>query len=196
MKTKYEVHTSDLVNENASPIVRFYFEFAQLKNLLRQGYVRRTVPKEQGESVADHTFGVALLGYVIANEYRFDLDAGKVIQLSLIHEMGEIYGGDMIPADNISSEEKFKIEFAGVQRVFKNFPNGKKYVQLWLEFERGQSPEACFVKKMDKLEMGLQGLLYTELGYQGLDDLMESAQKAVQGHSELENIMEEILRSE
>lgn len=69
MKTKLPCDfTSELLQGPAHPIVQVFFEIAQLKNLYRQGWLRNGVSERHCESVADHCFGVAMIGYVIARE--------------------------------------------------------------------------------------------------------------------------------
>jgi putative hydrolase of HD superfamily len=165
MKTKLDKHTRNLLTEQTNPIIELFFEFAQLKNLYRQGWLKRDISQKDCENVADHSFNVALLGYMIAEEYRKDLDSLKVMRLGLFHEIGEIYAGDIIPADNINSEEKFSREYEAVKIVFSKFSDSKKYIDIWLEFERKTSPESLFVNQIDRLELALQTNLYERAGY-------------------------------
>jgi len=117
METKYR-HTKGLLSEKTHPVIELFFEFAQLKNLYRQGWLNRGVSKLDCETVADHSFGVALLGYILAEEYRPDLDPQKVMKLGLFHEIGEVYAGDITSKDGVSLEEKSAKEYAAVQKVF------------------------------------------------------------------------------
>ncbi len=169
METKF-VHTTELLRSDTNQIIELFFGYAQLKNLYRQGWLERGIPKLDCETDADHCFGVALLAYVIAEEYRPDLDISKVIKLSLIHEIGEIYAGDIKPSDGVSLEEKSRREFEAVNKVFSKFPNPDKYINLWKEYDAKKTPEAIFVAQIDKLETALQANLYERLNYGGLDE--------------------------
>lgn len=50
-------------------LVQAYRHANQLKRLYRQGWLQHGVPPERCESVAAHTFGVALLALWIAPQY-------------------------------------------------------------------------------------------------------------------------------
>lgn len=180
--------------KSANPFVELFFEFSQLKSLYRQGWLKRNISKLDCESVADHSFNVALLGYLVAEECRRDLDSQKVMKLGLFHEIGEIYAGDIIPADKISEEEKFKREYAAVRRVFSNLPNSKKYEAIWLEFERKSTPEAVFVGQVDRLEMALQANLYELTGHAGLEEFFPYVQKRLTS-PELKEIFNELTKA-
>ncbi|MBI2651591.1 HD domain-containing protein [Candidatus Woesearchaeota archaeon] len=193
MKTKNE-HTTRLLPQEIHPITELFFEYAQLKNLYRQGWLERGVSEKDCETVAEHSFGVALLSYIIAEEYRPDLDSSRVMRLGLFHDVSEIYAGDITPKDGVSLEDKSQREYEAVKRVFSRLPNPHKYVNIWLEFEKHASPEAKFVSQIDRLEMVLQANLYERMNYAGLDEFFSY----IQGRTncpELKPILDDILKS-
>ena len=193
MRTK-NGHTSKLLTEKTHPMIEIFFEYAQLKNLYRQGWLKRGVSELDCETVADHSFGVALLGYTIAEEYRPDLDSVKVMKLGLFHEMGEIYAGDFTPSDNVTADEKTQKEYNGVQQVFSRLPNSQKYISIWEDFEFQKSPESKFVKQIDRLEMALQANLYEKMNYKGLDEFFPYVQDRISS-PELKPILDDILNA-
>jgi putative hydrolase of HD superfamily len=159
-----------LPGKQVLPLIEAYFEFNHLKQLYRQGWLLRGVPPERCESVAEHTFGVALLAMLLAETHFPELDAGKVLRLALLHDFGEIYAGDITPFDGIDRVEKVRREQAGVTQVLAKLPQGERYLALWEEYEGQNSPEARFVRQIDRLEMALQASVYER---QGLGDLSE-----------------------
>jgi putative hydrolase of HD superfamily len=170
MKTKAPLPLERLPGKQVLPLIEAYFEFNHLKQLYRQGWLLRGVPPERCESVAEHTFGVALLAMLLAETHFPELDAGKVLRLALLHDFGEIYAGDITPFDGIDRVEKVRREQAGVTQVLAKLPQGERYLALWEEYEGQNSPEARFVRQIDRLEMALQASVYER---QGLGDLSE-----------------------
>ncbi|MBL6981661.1 MAG: HD domain-containing protein, partial [Anaerolineales bacterium] len=150
-----------------------YFEISHLKQLYRQGWLQRGVSPDSCESVAEHTFGVALLAFLLADTHYPDLDALKVLRMALIHDFGEIYAGDITPGDNIQPEEKNQLERVSVEQVFGKLPGGNEYIQLWEEYESNTSPEAQFVRQVDKLEMLLQASIYEHQGWENLGEFFD-----------------------
>lgn len=138
-----------------------YKEINKLKVLMRSGWVQRAVPKNRLESVAEHCFSMAFLALTIIKEDKLDLDISKVMQLVLVHEVGEIDAGDITPVDNVSLEDKYDMELKGVKRISQMFSE-PFVIDLWKEFEDCKTKEAKFVKKIDKLEAVLQARLYSE----------------------------------
>jgi len=168
---------------NATPIVQAYFELCYLKHLFRQGWLRRGVPRENCESVADHSFGVTVLALWLGRASYPQLDVEKAVRMALLHELGEIYAGDITPGDAIPAQEKHRREAESVQAVCAKLPGGQEYIALWEEFEAGETPEAIFVRQLDRLEMGLQAAVYEHQGLAELPEFFASAHQALTDES-------------
>jgi len=200
--------------EGCDPVLASYYRLMRLKRLYRQGWLKRGVPTNICESVAEHSFGTALLGLLLtagpsvreapaASSARPvpaspvepagpGLDPVKVVLLALIHEMGESYAGDITPVDGVSKEEKRRLERSAIERSLEGLPDGAWFLAQWEDFELGSSPEARFVRELDRLEMGLEAALYASEGYPGMGEFFESARKVVRD-SRLCSILEEAI---
>jgi len=191
MESKGEIPAGNLQGESVSPLVRAYLEFNHLKQLYRQGWLQRGLPPERCESVAEHTLGVVVLAWWLA-ESRFPaLDVDRVLRLALVHDFGEIYAGDFTPQDGIAPEEKSRVEGEAVRQVFERLPQGDRYLALWEEYEAGTSPEARFVRQVDRLEMAFQASVYELQGFREMDDFFASARRAVT-ELELRGLLDEL----
>lgn len=168
-----------LAGKKVDPIVEIYFQMNHLKHLLRQGWLARGIPEDKCESVGDHTFATALFAIMIAKKYFPQLDEEKVIKMSLVHELGEIDGGDITPLDGVSKQDKYAVEKAGIKKMFANFPEGGEYLELWEEFEENKSAEAKFVKQIDQLEKAMQAGVYAKQYGKNLDEFIESARERI-----------------
>ncbi len=168
------------------------YQIFKLKNLFRQGWLKRDVPEAHGESVADHTFGTAMTAWLLANHLGLNLNMEKVLKMALVHEIGEIYAGDITPVDGISLTEKYDLELMSIEKVFESYPDSHEFVNLWKEFEEAQTAEAIFLKQIDKFEMGLQAAIYKGHGYDKMDEFLESAKKVIK-KEELKDLFEKVL---
>ena len=177
MESKAKNPVGLLAGKRLHPLVEAYFELCQLKQLYRQGWLRRGVPKERCESVAEHSFGVAVLALWLVDAYYPELDAGKVLRMALLHDIGEIYAGDLIPSDSVSPQEKHQREEQSVDKVLAKLPAGDVYRAVWGEFEAGDSPEARLVRQVDRLEMGFQAGVYASQGLARLGEFSASARR-------------------
>ena len=171
-----------------SPLIESYTQFAHLKQLYRQGWLRRGVGSQHCESVADHVFSTALLAALLAGEQ--DLDHGRVVLMALVHDLGEAHAGDLTPADALPAARKHQLEAEGVCRILNALAGGQLFTQIWEEYERGDSPEARFVRQVDKLEMALQAALYQRQGHGDLSEFIDSAAEAIDD-PELAELLEE-----
>lgn len=143
-------------------ILKLYYQFNHLKNLYRQGWLISLLGMDYEnkiESVADHTWSVTMLALSVIEKYNLDLNIEKCMKLSIIHEIGEIYSGDIIP-NVISKKEKHKLEEDAVDELLSSLEFDNDFKELWIEYDNVESKEADFIKQVDKLEAALQALSY------------------------------------
>lgn len=174
----------------AAGLLHLAQQVQRLKQAPRQGWLDRGVPPLEAESVADHSLGVALLAWLAAMTAQAngaELDPGRVLALALIHDLPEAEIGDWTPytADAIAaqadpearanflnqrqvrsaerSQAKHHAEQAAIDRLAAALPEaaGLALVELWAELAAAETPEAQFVKQIDRLETFLQAHAYS-----------------------------------
>lgn len=142
-------------------VIRYYVLCNKLKDIIRTGWKDWNVQRERVESVAEHIFGVQMLAIAMYSEYTYDIDISKVILMLALHELEEIYIGDLTQFQ-ISCEEKEKLGKNAVAKVLDGMINSDEISKLILEFDEGKTAEAKFAFFCDKLECDLQAKLYDE----------------------------------
>lgn len=151
----------------------------RLKVLGRRGWSAKAGVSDP-ESVADHTFGTALLAMVMAD--LMNLDVLKVLRMALLHDIGEAIIGDLMPEEAAAMGGKEAEEARAVERMVSKLPPklAKGYAEAWREFAGGSSPEAAVVREADKLEMALQAASYAlqDLPEDLLAEFVSSAEAA------------------
>jgi putative hydrolase of HD superfamily len=165
---------------NAAALLRFFTLALRLKQVRRQGWIDRGV--RAPESSADHSWGVALLAWILAAE-RPELNRERVLLLALIHDLPEALAGDMTPFDTeraadgtldaahfmaeptysaAAAHEKETRETAALETLLAGLHASLalEIRSAWEEYGAAATPEARFVKQLDKLETMLQAELY------------------------------------
>lgn len=105
------------------------------------------------ESVADHSWRIALMAMLLSNEDEFQsLDMNKVIRMCLIHDLGEAFTGDIPTFEKSGSDEKK--EDALFYEWVNSFPEEvrKEWISLLDEMGSLETKEAKTYKALDKLE--------------------------------------------
>lgn len=161
--------------------VAFVERAIALKRTLRAGWTRVPgVPRV--ESVADHSWGVALLA-LLASERDPTLDRGKLLTLALAHDLAEAVVGDLTPADGVGDADKHAREADGLAKLLEmETPEVRRaFTEAWLDYERRGSREARLVADLDKLEMGLQAEDYATHGAkrESLAEFLETARAKI-----------------
>lgn len=166
-------------------LTKFFSEVGKLKTMPRRGWVIRDI--KNPESIAEHTFRVAVMAWVLADQKNSKLNLEQIIKMALIHDLCEVYAGDTTPYDSILpkdkkkrqklmktwprfSEEKkkalaakkYKKEEEGLERLIKDLrPKLKQEIKsLWSDYEMGLTKEGRFFRQADRLENFLQAAEY------------------------------------
>ncbi len=139
----------------------FLYEMGHLKHLERAGWLLLGIP--QPESVAEHSFRVALTGMTLAA--MEGADVGHTAALCLFHDGHETRIGD------VPSVGRAYIRTADPEAITKDqtaaMPHevGKVFLELTAEYEANETAEAKLAHDADKLETLLQAAEYQEQGH-------------------------------
>jgi len=161
-------------------ILPFYFELIALKRLPRSGWLLREISRDNCESVAEHVFATAFLALLLSEHSPQVLDRLRILELVLVHELGEIDAGDLTPADGVSPAAKHAMESKGVRRIASLLSSRDRIIGLWNEYEAAETPEARFVRQIDKLEMAFQAAAYERMSHCNLNEFKASARDQIQ----------------
>jgi len=165
-------------------LIDFFIETGKLKKMKRTGWVLRNV--KDPETIAEHTFRMALMAWIFGSAKN--LDTSKILKMALIHDLCEVYAGDMTPYDLLiigktkkdikklvtkwpgftkaekerNVQIKHKKEKEGLEKVVKTLPKDlrQEIFLLWEDYDTGKTKEGRFVKQLDRIENLLQAMEY------------------------------------
>ncbi|PIS17410.1 MAG: hypothetical protein COT59_00735, partial [Candidatus Nealsonbacteria bacterium CG09_land_8_20_14_0_10_42_14] len=139
-------------------ILNFLIEVGKLKKMPRTGFVWLGI--KNPETIAQHSFRVAMMNWILGEKVRPKLDLEKVIKISLVHDLCEVYAGDMTPYWGLlpkdpqkrteilkrwirlpqkikkkRDQEKFQKEKKSLEKLVKNLELSikKEIMDCWLE---------------------------------------------------------------
>jgi 5'-deoxynucleotidase YfbR-like HD superfamily hydrolase len=136
-----------------------------LKSARRSGWIDHGL-RTSVESVADHTYGAYLLGMLYLPEQAPKWEGynkGSVLEMILIHDLGEAITGDLLPRDRNeqkASEERETYEYIGTMGTYPRVGRLERVKELWQEFDQKASINARIANDLDKLENLFQLCLY------------------------------------
>jgi len=155
---------------------------ANLKDEERTGWDLRGI--REPESVADHSWGTALL--CLLNAEDADVDPGEAVQMALVHDLPEAVTGDLLTGD----EEKEKREREAIEFA----QDAERAKELWKEYADRETRVARFVKDMDLCDMSLQALMYAKenrASKESLVEFLDSTEKRLETETG-KNLLQEI----
>ena len=134
---------------------REYLEILHVAERLKDTPRHCTTTKGRRESVAEHSWRISLMAMLLRHEFP-ELDIDKVVDMCLIHDLGECFTGD-IPAFMKTDSDRQTEDSLLHQWVVSLPPEvSKDLAALYEEMDAQQTGEAKLYKAMDKLEAIIQ----------------------------------------
>ena len=130
-----------------------YLDILAVAAKLKTTYRHCTTQGDRQESVADHSWRLALMAMLLREEEAFrGLDMDKVVRMCLLHDLGEAFTGD-VPAFE-KTEADTAEEKARYLRWAASFPSPQRgtWASLLEEMAARETGEAKLYKALDKLE--------------------------------------------
>ena len=164
-------------------LFNFLVETGKLKGKARRGWEIHQI--KNPETTAEHIFHLSLLVLILGKNKKINLE--KAIKMALVHDLCEVYSPDLTPYDPLlpkdkkkiaemlkkwpkfttakkikKQKDKYRMELKGLNKLILKLPdNLKNEIKcLWLDYEKGLSPEGRFVKQADKTINFFQGIEY------------------------------------
>jgi putative hydrolase of HD superfamily len=130
-------------------IIDFILEVDRLKGVERK---IRPLGLKRFENSAEHSWQIALLAASLAEYAETDVDIDRVVLMLLVHDIGEIDVGDTMVFAVGGWEERKTAELAAVTRMCALLPEkrGGKFLELWREFEDGETANGRFAHAVDR----------------------------------------------
>lgn len=107
------------------------------------------------ESVAEHSWRLALMAYWMADEFP-EADMNKVIKMCLIHDLGECFTGDIPSFHKTASDEQREESLLSAWTGTLPAPYADEMLGLYREMRERKTLEARIFKALDGLEAVIQ----------------------------------------
>ncbi|MBM3317984.1 MAG: HD domain-containing protein [Candidatus Eisenbacteria bacterium] len=156
-------------------LVRFLHEVGHLKRVARTGWWVAGV--RDPESVAEHSFRAAWIGYLLASRDGA-ADPARVVLMCLANDLHEARINDLHKIgqaylDYPAAETKaFRDQAASVAE-------GEALLDVHREFQAGETPEARIARDADRLECAFQAIEYIYEGHAPCRSWVENTRPAL-----------------
>jgi 5'-deoxynucleotidase YfbR-like HD superfamily hydrolase len=133
--------------ERLLAFTKFLNKFRDVKRL-----VYFSSEPERPENDAEHSRQLAMLAWYMIDRKKIDLSLEKVLQYCLVHDLPEIYAGDVSAVwrtdqQQIDKEQK---EHQAIERIASEFPDMDVMSSLH-SYQQKSDAESRFVYALDKL---------------------------------------------
>ncbi len=154
--------TTNLIDTDLQNIISLYKAASCLKDLPRQGFLLEGYPLRPSDSVACHSFCVAIASYLVAEALKargFCIDTDKVLRIAVFHDLGESATGEI--ATGVKWWMNHNLESPGIVErmehglfglLVSDVDTKGHLAELIAEYDASNTLEAKVVKFADVLE--------------------------------------------
>lgn len=131
--------------------VSFIIEIDKLKQIIRRNFI---ADGSRRENTAEHSWHIVLICLTFSEYAKSkNIDLLRVIKMLTVHDLVEIYAGDVFIFDDKANEGKFENEKLAAEKLFGILPQdqNQEFLSLWLEFEEAKTYESIFANTIDRI---------------------------------------------
>jgi len=171
-------------------IAKYLYEVGYLKHLKRAGWIMLGIPDP--ESVAEHSFRTAILGYILAS--LAGADPQKTAVMCLFHDTAETRTGDL---HRLARRYNQGDDELALNEQMQRLPSAmaESITSLVEEYEHRSPLEGLLARDADLLECLLQAREYQTQGFVDADDWITSCYASLKTE-EAKNLADACLQTE
>jgi putative hydrolase of HD superfamily len=123
----------------------------KLKKVTRKSYL---LDNSRLENSAEHSWHIALMVLLLAQYSKKRVNPLRCVKMALVHDIPEIIAGDALIYSAKAHKGYIGRELTAAKKLFGQLPprQAREYLSLWKEVETGNTPDARFVRAIDRLE--------------------------------------------
>lgn len=132
--------------------IKFILALDALKNVNRRNFNH---DDSRRENTAEHSWQIVVLAQILlpyAKNHE-QIDLLRVIKMLSIHDVVEIEAGDTFIFDETKMAGKYDRELQAAKNIFGilDEPLRSEFLNLWIEFEAEETPDAVFACAVDRI---------------------------------------------
>ncbi len=139
-------------------LIDFLQRSERLEALPRTGWLIAGIPN--CESVASHSYQVALTALWLADHCDDVVDVAVVLRMALLHDIGEAVMTDLPPNAKALFQDVHEAESRAVSKVLTDAP--PHWLAVWQRYEMRECMESRLVKAADLIQLLSKALIYDQ----------------------------------
>lgn len=132
--------------------IEFILALDALKSVNRRNF---NLNNSRRENTAEHSWQIVVFAQILLPyaKNKEQIDLLRVIRMLSIHDVVEIEAGDTFIFDESAMTGKYERELEAAKKTFGvlNEPLSSDFLNLWIEFEAEETPDAIFACAVDRI---------------------------------------------
>lgn len=186
------------MNERTKKLIEFLLKIEKLKS------VKRTTiqsDKKARETTPEHIWHMCMYAWLLEKELPYKIDLLKTFKMVFVHDLIEIYAGDVCIWDvNRDDKKKKELEEKAAKKLFNELPEDFKeeFTDLWNEFEESKTKESQLANYLDSIQavgqhLSSEGFVWNELGVKNTKMVRDKNKRNLGNDKLLNEIFEKYL---
>ncbi len=163
--------------------------------------------KNKRNTVAEHSWRLGVMAFVIASQYRIQVNMERVLTFALLHDIAEAKTGDVDAYTQATGGSEMLAkrrasEAVAMDELTSDLFFGTSIHDLWKEYEEQASLEAKFIKALDKIEgflhiseVGVDAYLPKEFYADYANDAVTAFDEATYHFPELKDFLDAVKKN-
>ena len=132
--------------------LNFILALDALKGVNRRNF---NLDDSRRENTAEHSWQIVVMAQILFPyaKNKQEIDLLRVIRMLSIHDVVEIEAGDTFIFDEAKMNGKYDRELQAAKNIFEilDEPLRSEFLNLWIEFEAEETPDAIFACAVDRI---------------------------------------------
>ncbi len=170
----------------AEEIIELAMKGEVLKNMERTGWILAGIDKSLVESVAEHSFGTALVALLLSKQLEmegYDIDLGITLTMAITHDLAESQISDIVIDRDAQDRQallknKLDVENQAMAKLMSSLGVvGESLLKVWNDLQKQTGLEARIVISSDILDMLIRAIILerSSVSPMTLTDFFESS---------------------
>lgn len=181
--------------EGIVKFVNFIHQFQEIERVMK---IRG---RESPENDVEHSYQLAMVSWYAISAYNLKLDVNKALKYALVHDLVEVYAGDVdaFDPDPKRDEKKKEKEHHAWLKMKEEFTEFPEMIELIAQYESQKDAESKFVYALDKVIAPINiyldnGRTWQERGIDfTMEKLISNKRLKIAGQPDVEKLFEELV---
>jgi len=174
-------------------VIEFMKETDKLKSVYRRTKLSQ---EDRFEDGAQHSWHTALFAILLKDHLKDNIDYTKFLEMAIIHDLVEIYSGDVFAFDEENQFKKFNEEKESAKKLFELLPKelNLKFHSLNDEYMNRETTESIYLSAINKTIPSIQNKITNYYSWKEFNISNTRLEEFFKVHCEIDSNFKQLIK--